>query len=282
MAAAGQGASRRVMALLKGVLLALLVSYLTLFLLLYLAQRALMYFPEAVRTAPAAAGLRGVEEVTLATGDGERVIVWHAPPRGNGPVVLYFHGNGGALRLRAARFGALMAQGIGFVALSYRGYGGSTGHPSEAGLIADARAVYQFAATRYAPERLAPWGESLGTGVAVAVAAEHRVGRLVLEAPFPSALAVAAARYWYMPVRLALKDQFRSDLRIAKVTAPVLVIHGVRDRVIPIAFGERLYALIPGRKTFVRFPDGGHSDLDDHGALTTVGDFLAGRMDGRD
>jgi len=79
-----------------------------------------------------------------------------------------------------------------------------------------------------------------------------------------------------------MKDQFRSDLRIAQVTAPVLVIHGGRDGVIPIAFGEQLYAVIPGRKTFVRFPDGGHSDLDDHGALTTVGDFLAGRMDAKD
>ena len=243
--------------------------------LMYVAQRSLMYFPERWHTPPAAAGLAEAHEVALRTKDGETVIVWHVPPRGDNLVVLYFHGNGGALRHRVDRFRALIADGSGLIALSYRGYGGSTGSPTEAGLIADADAAYAFAVARYAPERIALWGESLGTAVAVALAAEHRVGRIVLEASFTSAVDVGARAYWFLPVRLLMKDQFRSDLRIVKVTAPALFLHGVRDQVVPIALGERLYALANEPKRFARFPNAGHEDLDRHGAQNTSREFLA-------
>ena len=172
-------------------------------------------------------------------------------------MILYFHGNGGALRHRGDRFRGLTADGTGLVALSYRGYSGSTGRPTEAGLMEDAEAAYAFAAARYPPERIALWGESLGSGVAVALAAEKPVGWVVLEAGFSSAADVGAGVYWFVPVRLLMKDQFRSDLRIGKVTAPVLVLHGDRDNIVPIALGERLYALINAPKRFVRFPGGG-------------------------
>ena len=127
--------------------------------LMYVAQRSLMYFPERLHTPPAMAGFPEAQEVALDTKDGERVIVWHLTPRGEKPVVLYFHGNGGALRNRVARFRALIADGNELVALSYRGYGGSTGSPTEAGLIADAEAAYAFAAARYPAERIVLWGE---------------------------------------------------------------------------------------------------------------------------
>ena len=133
-----------------------------------------MYFPETVRTSPAAAGFPQAQEVWLNSADGERVIAWHVPPRDDKPVVLYFHGNGGSLRLRVDRFQKIVAAGVGLVGLSYRGYGGSTGTPTEQGLIEDARAAYAFAAERY-PGRIAVWGESLGTGVAVALASEKPV-----------------------------------------------------------------------------------------------------------
>ncbi|MDO8534733.1 MAG: alpha/beta hydrolase, partial [Xanthobacteraceae bacterium] len=201
------------------------------------------------------------------------------PPRGDKPVVLYFHGNGGALWYRTERFRALVADGTGLLALSYRGYGGSTGRPSEAGLIADAEATYAFAAARYPPERIVLWGESLGSGVAVALAAERPVGRIILEAPFTSAVDIAASVYPFMPVRYLMKDQFRSDQRIGQVKAPVLVLHGARDRIVPIAFGERLYELVRSPKRLVRFADGGHEDLDQHGALAAAKKFLEGKID---
>src|SRR2546421_473096 len=175
------------MAFVKWIFIAAGAGYLGLGALMYFAQRSLMYFPERARTAPAAAGFPQAEEITLDTADGERVIAWHVPPRGDKPVALYFHGNGGALQHRVDRFQRIVAQGVGLLALSYRGYGGSTGKPTEDGLIADARSAYAFVASRYPASRIVLWGESLGSGVAIALAAEAPVGRLILDAPFTSA-----------------------------------------------------------------------------------------------
>ena len=263
------------MTTLKWLLIVALAGYGGVLALMYVFQRALMYFPDTARTPPAAAGLPQAEEVMLAAEDGERLIVWHVPPQGARPVVLYFHGNGGALRLRAERFRALVADGSGLVALSYRGYGGSTGRPSEAGLIRDAAAAYGFAAARHSPGRIVLWGESLGTAVAVALAAEREVAGLILDVPFTSAADVGAAAYSFLPVRWLIKDAFRSDARIARVAAPLLVLHGDRDNIVPIEFGERLFALAREPKRMVRFPQGGHVDLDSHGAMKVVREFLA-------
>ena len=246
---------------LKWFIVYALVGYAAVLALLYVTQRAMQYFPERFRTAPAAAGLPQAEEVVLDTTDGERLIVWHVPPRGNKPVALYFHGNGGSLRNRVDRFRALIEDGSGLVALSYRGYGGSTGTPSEEGLIADALAAYEFTSARYGSERIVLWGESLGSGVAVALAAQMPVGYLILQSPFTSAADVGAQTYWFVPVRLLMKDQFRSDLRIGKVAAPVLILHGDRDDIVPIALAERLYGLINAPKRFVRLADVGHNDV---------------------
>src|SRR5215468_6533764 len=248
----------RTMNTLKWLVIFALLGYGSFVALLYVRQRAMQYFPERFRTAPAVAGLPA-EEAVLDTADGERVIVWHVPPRADKPVVLYFHGNGGSLRGRVDRFRDLTADGTGLVALSYRGYGGSSGAPTEAGLINDALAAYAFTRARYPAERIVLWGESLGSGVAVALAAQQPVGYLILQSPFTSAADVGAQRYWFVPVGLLMKDQFRSDLHIGKVTAPVLVLHGDRDNIVPMALAERLYGLINAPKRFVRFAGVGHN-----------------------
>ena len=256
-----------------------LCLYLGLAATMYFAQRSLMYFPDTAHVLPAAAGLPEAEEVPLTAADGLSIAAWHVPPRDGKPVILYFHGNGGALRFRVERFRRLIADGIGLLALEYRGYGGLAGSPSEPGLIADGEAAYRFAAARYPVRQVVLWGESLGSGVAVAVAAEHPVGRVILEAPFTSAVAVGARHYWYLPVSLLMKDQFRSDTRIGKITAPLMIMHGVHDRVVPYAMGEQLFDLANQPKHLVRFLDGGHEDLDGNGALDAVGRFLAGDLD---
>jgi len=261
------------MSTLKWIVVWVAAGYLGIGALMYFAQRSLMYFPDRARTAPAAAGLPQAEEVTLDTADGEKIIVWHVPPRGDKPAIIYFHGNGGALNLRAPRFNRISAEGFGLIGVSYRGYGGSTGTPTEAGLINDARAAYDFAAQRY--RRLAVWGESLGTGVAIALAAEKPADRVILESPYTSTVDIGAANYWLLPVRLLMKDQFRSDLRIAQVRAPVLILHGEADGIIPIGYGERLFAMVPGKKQMMRFPRGSHNDLDDFGAMDAALKFLA-------
>jgi hypothetical protein len=259
---------------LKWILIVIVVGYGGLLALMYIFQRALMYFPDPTRVAPAQAGLPQAEEVTLTTSDGEKLIAWHVPPREGKPVIVYFHGNAGALNLRVGRFRWVADDGDGLLALSYRGYGGSTGRPNEEGLIRDGVAAYEFAASRHPSSRIVLWGESLGTAVAVAVAAEHKVAGLILDAPFTSIADVGAAVYPFIPVRWLIKDPFHSDRRIAKVTAPILVLHGERDRVVPIRFGEALYKLANEPKRMVRFPRGNHVDLDDHGAPDVVRKFF--------
>ncbi len=246
---------------------------------LYATQRSLMYFPDTTHATPAQAGLPQAEEVALTAADGVGSTVWHVAPQNDKPVILYFHGNGGALHYRVERFKRLIADGIGLVALEYRGFGGNGGTPSEHGLIADAEAAYAFAAARYPAKQIVLWGESLGSGVAVAIAAEKPVGRVILEAPFTSTAAIASIRYWYMPVRLLMKDQFHSDERIGKVTAPLLILHGFQDKTVPYAMGERMFELANQPKHIVKFLDGGHEDLDANGALHAVARFLAGDLD---
>jgi hypothetical protein len=264
------------MGTLKSLIILAILAYGGVLALMYVFQRGLMYFPDRTRTPPAAAGLPQAEEVVLTTADGERLVAWHVPPREGKPVVIYFQGNAGALNLRAGRFKWLVGDGFGLIALSYRGYGGSTGKPTEAGMLLDAAAAYDFAASRHPPGRIVLWGESLGTGVAVALAAERPTGGLILDAPFTSTADIGASAYPFVPVRWFIKDSFRSDERIGRVKVPLLVLHGEQDRIIPIAFGEKLFALANEPKQMVRFPSGGHVDLDDYGAADAVMAFLNG------
>ncbi|MCK1715497.1 MULTISPECIES: alpha/beta hydrolase [unclassified Bradyrhizobium] len=263
------------MIFVKWIVLLLVTGYLAGLTVLYVRQREMLFpIPTAARTTPAAAGFPEAEEHVLTSSDGEKVIVWHAPAKPGRSVVLYFHGNGDSLAGLVGRFKAITADGTGLVALSYRGYAGSSGAPSEQGLLLDAAAAYAFTSARYAAERIIVWGFSLGTGVAVAVASEHPVGKLILEAPYTSAVDVAASLYRFVPVRLLMRDPFRSDERVARVTVPLLVMHGTDDLVISIVFGERLFALAHEPKQFVRFAGGGHDNLDSFGAIETVRHFI--------
>lgn len=265
------------MQFLKWTAIVLVAGYVAGLVLLFVKQRAFLFpIPTTERTAPAAAGLPEAEEHVLTTSDGEKVIVWHVAPKPGRSVVLFFPGNGDFLAGRVSRFKGITADGTGLVALSYRGYAGSTGAPSEKGLLQDAAAAYAFASERYDTTRIVAWSFSLGTGVAVAVASEDPVGKLILEAPYTSTVDVAASLFRLVPLRLLMRDQFHSDERIARVTVPLLIMHGTADPAIPIAFGERLFALAREPKKLVRFPGGGHENLDNFGALETARTFING------
>lgn len=231
---------------------------------LFLLQRDLLYFPSRNDPAPDAIGLSGVERIALPTADGETVILWFTPPEAGRPTVLFLHGNAGSLADRAGRLRFYQDRGHGAAFLSWRGYGGSSGRPTEPGLIADGEAALGFLRSQGIPAgRVAVVGESLGTGVAVQLAARHRIGALVLEAPFTAASGVAAGAYPLFPVRLLMKDQFLSRDHIAAVTAPLLILHGEHDRVVPFAQGQALFALATGAKTFTSLGPVGHVALFD-------------------
>src|SRR3954467_4138225 len=265
------------MTVLKWLLIVVAIGYAGGLVALFSAQRSFLFpIPAVTRTSPQQAGFPEAEEHVLDTADGEKVIAWHVPAKPGHPVILYFHGNGDFLAGFFGRFHDLIADGTGIVAVSYRGYAGSSGYPSERGLLNDAAAAYAFTVARYDAARIVAWGFSLGTGVAVALAAEKPVGRLILEAPYTSTADIAASLFWYMPVRLVMRDQFRSDERIARVKVPLLVMHGTDDHAIPIRFGERLFALAHEPKRFVKIPGGGHENLAGFGAIGIARQFIGG------
>lgn len=276
MARAGRFA-RRVAASLVGIAVAL---YLALLVILYVYQRDIQYHPHAVVPDPAGSIVPEMVALRIETADGLRPLAWWAPPPDRTrPVVVYFHGNGGTLASRATQARSLLDAGYGVLLAGYRYNAGAGGEPSEEGLIADGRAAVEFVRSLgYPPERIALYGESLGTGVAVAIAADREVGAVILAMPFTSMTDVAQDHYWFFPVRWLVRDNFDSLSRIARVRAPLLVLHGEDDRLIPVKFARELFAAAPGPKEGHFIPGGRHGGLYDLGAGKLVLDFLDRRF----
>ena len=229
---------------------------------LYFYQRDLLFpVPSTLRQLASTSGLSNLQDVTLTTKDGEHLTAWYMPAGEGCPLIVFFHGNGETIAQETGRFARITEACFGLLAVDYRGYGGSSGHPTEAGLIEDAHAAYRYAAEQVGPSRVVIWGYSLGTGPAVAVAADSSIAKLVLEAPFSSLADVAADNYPFAPVRLLMKDPMRSIDRVLGVKAPVFVMHGDNDQVVPIRFGRRLYDAIPGPKTFKEYRKATHFDV---------------------
>ncbi|HEY8609893.1 MAG TPA: alpha/beta hydrolase [Roseomonas sp.] len=195
------------------------------------------------------------------TADDLRLRFWAAEPGPGMPVILYLHGNGGHAGHREQALHPFAAAGYGVVLAEYRGYGGNPGLPTESGLIADARAQADWAAARWPGAPLVIWGESVGTGVAVALASERRVAGVLLDSPFTSARQVAADAFRWVPVGLLLRHPFDSLARLPDVRAPVFVLHGEQDAVVPVEHGRRMLnaALCPAGGVFL--PGVGHPAL---------------------
>lgn len=218
----------------------------------------------------------GSTRLAISTPDGEQLAAWYLQPQSaSAPVFLFFHGQGGGLVFQVTRWARIKAMGAGALVIAYRGYPGSTGSPSEAGLAIDARAAYDWLASRHKPERIVIHGHSLGSGVAISLAAQVPARALVLEAPFTAAVDVAAERFPWAPVNLLMFDQFRSREVAPRVKMPVIIVHGDADRVISVVHGARLAALITAPKQFVRVPGGGHNSLSRDGLYDHVSAFLA-------
>jgi uncharacterized protein len=237
---------------------------------LFAIQRSLQYPASTRITDVIEAQLPGFEDIVLETSDGETLRGFWKPPEPGRALTLYFHGNGGSLWNRRDRVRALAEEGRGLLVVSYRGYSGSTGSPTETGLHEDARTAYAFATRDHDPANILVYGESLGSGVAVRLAAENPVGALVLDAPYTSTADVAAILYPYIPIGILMLDQYRSIDHIGAVTAPILIMHGDADGVIPFSQGQALYEAAPEPKRFIRFAGSGHSTLLEDGGIAPV------------
>lgn len=248
---------------------------------LYAGQRSLLYLPSSDRPLPAASGVHEMAVVTLATGDGLALQAWYAAAEPGRPTIVYLHGNGGHIGMRAARVRPYLNSGLGLLLVEYRGYGGNPGQPTEDGLYADGRAGLAYLAARGVPfGSMVLYGESLGTTVAVQLASERAragspVGAVILDAPLSSVTEVAAHHYPLVPVRWLLKDRFEAVAAIASINAPLLIAHGDADDVVPIRYGRALFAAALEPKESLWIAGGGHMNLDALGLPEAALDFIA-------
>jgi len=244
---------------------------------LYLAQRHLMYHPGKDVPDLAKSAISGFEEVRLSTEDGLELLAWYLPARGDRATLAVTHGNAGHIGHRTPKLAAYADQGYGLLLVEYRGFGGNPGKPHEAGLYLDAEAGFRFlAAEGVSPERVIAYGESLGTAVAVEMAARRTVAAVILESPFTSIADVAASHYWYVPMtRWMVLDGYHAERRIDTVSSPVLMLHGAKDAIVPTRMGEELFAVANDPKQFWLAPEADHNDLYDHGAGEVALRFLA-------
>lgn len=249
---------------------------------LYLFQRSLIYHPGHAALSPAEVGLNHMGVLRLETSEGLVAVSWYGAPDEGAPVVVYFQGNAGTIADRAHKVRPYLERGFGVLLVGYRGYGANEGKPSEAGLVADGRAALGFLQGEgIAPARWVLYGESIGSGVAVELAREQAVdrsapvGAVVLEAPFTSLVDMGRALYPFAPISLLLKDRFESLTKIAAIKAPLVVVHGSLDLVVPQTQGQRLFEAAEAPKTFFLVDGAGHNNLYDFGAEGRILGFLA-------
>ena len=244
---------------------------------LFVVQRRIIYAPDTAPPDRFAAGAADVAEVRYRSGDGLDLLAWSlAPVPAGGFTVLYLHGNAGNIGGRGGRIARFRKLGCGVLMPEYRGYGGNPGEPTEAGLYADSVGAYTYLrAQGVDPARILVWGESLGTGLATMLAAEHPAAALLLESPYTSMADIARDRYPFVPVDLLLQDRLDALSRIAAVRAPVLVMQGGRDTIVPPAMGKRILAAATAPKELWHVAESGHNDLADHGAVEAAAAFVA-------
>ena len=253
--------------------------YLLLVLGMALGQRGMIYVPDRTPDDPETSGVPDMVPVPLRAEDGVVVTGWYAPPARPGlQTVVLFHGNAGTKAGRAFKARALIAAGHGVFLAEYRGYAGNPGRPSERGLFADARAVVDWLAARGTPSgALVLYGESLGSGVATAMATRCPPRALILECPFTAIADLAPAFVPAALARVLLVDRYDNLGRIGGLTAPLLVIHGEQDEVVPVAQARALLARAASAdKQGVFLALAHHNDLWEFGAADQILAFLDG------
>jgi hypothetical protein len=232
--------------------------------LMLVFERHLIYFPfRTLELDPGSLGLR-YEEARLVAEDGVALHAWLLPLDGAQRTILVCNGNAGNMSYRLDRAQEMQRRlGVSVLLFDYRGYGLSEGSPDEQGTYRDARAAYRYAVETHgvAPGDLVLFGESLGAAVAVQVALEKPAGALILESPFTSIPDMARAAYPFLPpVGPLIRTRYETILKVPKLGLPLLVLHGERDSIVPIAQGRRVFEAAPGPKRFFAIPGAGHND----------------------
>jgi fermentation-respiration switch protein FrsA (DUF1100 family) len=231
-------------------------------------EQSLLYFPERPLVAtPQDFGLIG-EEVNLTSADGEHLHGWYLPGEPGQPVLLFFHGNAGNISHRLDNLQRLHKHGLNLLIFDYRGYGQSTGTPSEAGLYRDADAALAWLhAQGWTQQRIIYFGRSLGAAIAVDLARRHPPAGLILETPFTSLRAMGRQHYPLLTALLGwvLRDRYDNLEKIGEVKAPLLMLHGDQDQIIPETMARQLFAAARDPKTFHLITGADHNDTYERG-----------------
>jgi len=260
----------------RTVFLVTIFTYLAILAIVYTNQISLTFPADTSPDNAAAANLPGLATITLHTADGLALAAWYKPPAPGKPTLLYLHGNAGNLMGRIGRVQFFAQPGWGELFLEYRGYGGNPGTPSEDGLNQDALAALAYLATQNIPStRVVLYGESLGTGVAVRLATEKPVAAVILDSPYTSVADVAQDRYWYLPAKALIKNHFELLARIDAIDAPLLVLQGDEDDVVPPAMGRAVYAAAQPPKQFWAGPATTHFNVAETGGGAVAEAFVA-------
>ena len=204
-----------------------------------------------------------VEDVRLKAADGTKVHAWWIPNKDAKFTFLAFHGNASNIANRASVYEFLRNTPANVFALEYRGYGRSEGKPSESGIYLDAQAAHEYLVDvqKIDPKMIISFGQSLGTAVAANLASRLPVGAVVLEAPFPSASAVARKVFWFLPgIQFFVHGQLNTAVRLQHTGVPLLVVHCTQDPVIPFEFGQAVYDRAPEPKRFLKIENICHEE----------------------
>ena len=243
-----------------------LLVYLGLAAIIFFRQSSFVFLPEMNRGFGANPSDIGLEytSLKLRTADGETLDGWHVPAtagREKRGLVLFFHGNAGNIGHRLDYLRMFHDLGLATLIIDYRGYGRSSGTPSEEGSYLDAEAAWQHATKvlGLAPDRIVIFGESLGGAVAAKLAEGHRPGALILASTFTSVPDLGAELYPWLPVRLLARIHYDTLNRLPRIACPLLVVHSRNDDVIPFAHGRRLFEAAGTTKQFLEI-DGGHNE----------------------
>lgn len=251
------------MRVIANILLLPAIAYGVILLLVFLFQSRLVYFPQYERELTATPRVAGLdyEDVHLHTADAEKLHGWWVPARDARGVVLIFHGNAGNISHRIDYLTMFNRLGYAVLIIDYRGYGKSSGTPSEEGTYRDAEAAWQYLmeTRKFKPQDVVVLGESLGGGVATWLAAKYPPRALVLASVLTSVPDMGARVYWWLPVRLLARIHYDSRERMQQITAPVLIAHSREDDIVPFAHGEALFAAAREPKHFL-IMSGGHND----------------------
>ena len=222
----------------------IILAYLVVTILLYYNQRNLLYHPTENNYQGDELKVK-IDKVQIKTVDNINLMAWyHEKEIKKYKTILYFHGNAGSLENRIHKINHFSDMNINFLLISWRGFNGNDGKPSEQGLYKDAKSAVLWLKNKgLSEENIILYGESLGTGVATEIAQNKNFGGVILESPFTSMIAAGKSKYPIFPIGLLLKDKYESDKKIKNISSPILIMHGEADTIVPFWMGKKMYEL---------------------------------------